>query len=83
MLQRFFLGVRMLLRGFGFWRRQPGAMLLGLVPAAIVWVVVLAALVALGVSLPSITVLVTPFAADWVEPWASITWPHRAARSSA
>ncbi|MET4157151.1 EI24 domain-containing protein [Agromyces sp. PvR057] len=73
MVQRFLLGVRMLLRGFGFWRRQPGAMLLGLVPAAIVWVVVLAGLVALGVSLPGITVWATPFAADWVEPWATLT----------
>jgi CysZ protein len=73
MIQRFLLGVRMLLRGFGFWRRQPGAMLLGLVPAAIVWVVVLVGLVALGVSLPGITVWATPFAAGWVEPWATIT----------
>ncbi|ANJ28726.1 hypothetical protein ATC03_04885 [Agromyces aureus] len=48
-------------------------MLLGLVPAAIVWVVVLIGLVALGVSLPSITVWATPFAAGWVEPWASLT----------
>jgi len=73
MVQRFLLGVRMLLRGFGFWRRQPGAMLLGLVPAAIVWVVVLVGLVALGVSLPGLTVWATPFAAGWVEPWATIT----------
>ncbi|GAA1961152.1 EI24 domain-containing protein [Agromyces allii] len=73
MIERFLLGVRTLLRGFGFWRRQPGAMLLGLVPAAIVWVVVLIGLVALGVSLPSITVWATPFAAGWVEPWASLT----------
>lgn len=73
MVQRFLLGVRTLLRGFGFWRRQPGVMLLGLVPAAIVWVVVLAALVALGVSLPTITVWATPFASGWVEPWASLT----------
>ncbi|GAA1822955.1 EI24 domain-containing protein [Agromyces salentinus] len=72
MVRRFFLGVRMLLRGFGFWRRQPGAMLLGLVPAAIVWVVVLAGLVALGVSLPGLTVWATPFAAEWVEPWTTV-----------
>ncbi|MGI9822780.1 EI24 domain-containing protein [Agromyces sp. Marseille-Q5079] len=70
--QRFLLGVRMLLRGFGFWRRQPGAMLLGLVPAAIVWVVVLVGLVALGFSLPGLTVWATPFAAGWIEPWATI-----------
>ncbi|GAA1503787.1 CysZ protein [Agromyces terreus] len=72
MIQRFLLGVRTLLRGFGFWRRQPGTMMLGLVPAAIVWVVVLTALVALGFSLPGITVWATPFAAGWVEPWATI-----------
>ena len=52
MIRRFASGVALLARGFGFWRRRPGAMVLGLVPAAIVFAVMVAALVALGISLP-------------------------------
>jgi CysZ protein len=67
----FFSGVGMLLRGFGFWRRRPAVMLLGLIPAAIVFIVVLAALVALGLSLPGLTDWLTPFADDW-DPGAAL-----------
>ena len=38
MVGRFFSGVGMLLRGFGFWGRRPAVMMLGLIPAAIVFV---------------------------------------------
>lgn len=62
----------MLLRGFGFWRRRPAVMLLGLIPAAIVFIVVLAALVALGLSLPALTDWLTPFADDWDDPWPAL-----------
>jgi len=71
-MRRFFSGVGMLLRGFGFWRRRPGAMMLGIIPAAIVFVVVLAALVALGFSLPGLTGWLTPFADGWDEPWTTL-----------
>lgn len=66
---RFFSGVGMLLRGFGFWRRRPDVMMLGLIPAAIVFVVILAALVALGIGLPGLTGWLTPFAEGWDDPW--------------
>src|SRR6478752_3423359 len=59
----------MLARGFGFWAKRPGVMFLGLIPAAIVFAVVLAALVGLGFGLPSITDWLTPFADDWPDPW--------------
>lgn len=72
MMRQFVVGVRALLRGFGFWRREPGVMLLGLVPAVIVWVVVVSGLVALGLNLPGLTEWATPFAATWVEPWATV-----------
>ena len=71
MLRRFASGVRLLWRGFGFWRRRPGVMFLGLIPAAIVFVIVLAALVALGIQLPSIVEWATPFADAWDAFWAA------------
>ncbi|MFD4422134.1 EI24 domain-containing protein [Agromyces sp. NPDC058484] len=72
MVGRFFSGVGMLLRGFGFWARRPGVMFLGLIPAAIVFFVVLAALVALVFSLPGLTDWLTPFADAWVDPWPAL-----------
>ncbi|WP_353808892.1 EI24 domain-containing protein [Agromyces sp. SYSU T00194] len=59
-----------LLRGFAFWRRRPGAMALGLVPAAIVALVVLAALVALGATVGDLVTWITPFADAWDAGWA-------------
>ncbi|MDQ0574416.1 CysZ protein [Agromyces albus] len=72
MMSRFFSGVGMLLRGFGFWRRRPAVMMLGLIPAAIVFIVILAALVALGLSLPWLTEWLTPFADEWDDPWPDL-----------
>lgn len=61
----------LLARGFGFWRRRPGAMALGLLPAAIVFAVMVAALVALGISLPGLVEWATPFADGWDAFWAN------------
>ncbi len=69
MVGRFFSGVGMLLRGFGFWRRRPGAMALGLIPAAIVFLLIVAGLAALAVNLAGIADWLTPFADGWVDPW--------------
>jgi CysZ protein len=71
MLRRFLSGAALLVHGFGFWRRRPGVMLLGLIPAAIVFTVVVAALVALGIQLPAIVDWATPFADTWQEFWAA------------
>jgi len=65
-------GFGMLLRGFAWWGRRPGTMALGLAPAAIVAVLLLAALVALGVSLPGLTSATTPFADAWPSFWAFV-----------
>ena len=62
----------LLLRGFGYWRRRPGLMGLGLIPAAIVALLFLAGLVALGIALPDITVSITPFADGWPGIWATV-----------
>ncbi|GAA4385303.1 EI24 domain-containing protein [Agromyces bauzanensis] len=68
----FFTGVGMLLHGFGLWARRPGIMLLGLIPAAIVFIGVIGALVALGFGMPTLTDWLTPFADDWVAPWPDV-----------
>lgn len=71
-LSAFFGGVTLLLRGFGFWRRRPGVMLLGLVPAAIVFALVVAALITLGFNLPGLVDWLTPFDEGWPRPWQAI-----------
>lgn len=71
MLRRFLSGAALLMRGFGFWRRRPGAMMLGLIPAAIVFAVIVAGLVVLGIQLPAIVEWATPFADAWDEFWAA------------
>ncbi|WP_345803292.1 EI24 domain-containing protein [Microbacterium sp. AZCO] len=68
-MREFFGGMGFLLRGFTWWRRRPGAMLLGLVPAAIVAIVLVAALTALGIALPQLTSAATPYAEGWVPFW--------------
>lgn len=65
-------GAGQLVRGFGFWRRRSGVMALGLVPAAIVGMLFLAGLVALGAALPSITEDLTPFAESWPGIWITV-----------
>jgi len=68
-MREFFRGMGFLFRGFGWWHRRPGAMALGLVPAAIVAVVLGGALTALGFFLPQLTTAATPFAEGWVPFW--------------
>ncbi len=72
MLSHFFSGAGLLLRGFGLARRRPAVMLLGLVPAVIVFALLLAALVTIGVQLPSLTAWLTPFDDTWPQPWPTI-----------
>lgn len=70
-MREFFRGVGLLLRGFAYWGRRPGLMLLGLVPAVIVAVLLIGGFVALGAYLPGLTEALTPFADDWPSMWAT------------
>ncbi|GAB3595410.1 EI24 domain-containing protein [Microbacterium tumbae] len=72
MIREFGAGVRILLRGFGYWRTHPRLMALGLIPAFIAFLVLLAALVPLGLGLGSLIETATPFADGWVSPWREI-----------
>lgn len=71
-MREFVGGVRMLGGGLAFWRRIPGTMALGLVPAAIVGVVLFAGLAILSFHLPRLTEFVTPFADGWPGLWAGV-----------
>ena len=71
-MREFIGGVASLVRGFGYWRRRPGLMALGLIPAAIVALVLVAGLVSLGFALPGITEAVTPFADGWPSLWRDV-----------
>lgn len=62
-------GVRLLGRGWGWWRRRPGTMALGLIPAAVVAAVMLVAVIALVVNLGSLGDWLTPFADGWSSGW--------------
>lgn len=69
MVNEFFAGVMLLLRGFGFGGRRPGVMLLGLVPAAIVFALIVAGLIALGFNVAALVEWLTPFDESWPEGW--------------
>ena len=58
-------GVGHLARGFGMWRRRPGLMLLGMVPALIVFLLLLAAFLVLLWKVDDLVGWATPFADDW------------------
>ncbi|MEV4688827.1 EI24 domain-containing protein [Microbacterium sp. LWH3-1.2] len=71
-MREFIGGIGLLGRGFAHWRRRPGLMALGLVPAAIVGLLFLGGLVALSASLPALTEAMTPFADGWPGVWATV-----------
>lgn len=58
-------GPTYLARGFGLWRRRPGLMLLGMVPAAIVFTVLATLVVVLVLHAGALAAWLTPFADDW------------------
>ncbi|HEX6872146.1 MAG TPA: EI24 domain-containing protein [Micromonosporaceae bacterium] len=61
----FFTGVGFLLRGLRMYARSPRLMLLGLVPAVISGVVLVAAFVAMVIFVDDVVTWATPFADDW------------------
>ena len=69
MIRELAAGAGTLLRGFGLWRTRPRLLALGLIPAAIAFLVLAALLVPLGLSLGGITAWMTPFADGWTAGW--------------
>lgn len=72
MFREFFAGVGTLLRGFGMWKSHTRLLALGLIPAFIAWLVLLAALAPLVIWLGPITDWMTPFADGWTAPWQGV-----------
>ncbi|WP_182525209.1 EI24 domain-containing protein [Nocardioides dongkuii] len=58
-------GAAYVARGFGMWRRRPGLMLLGMLPALLVLLLVGAALVTLLFLVDDLVTWLTPFADGW------------------
>lgn len=71
-MREFVAGMALLGGGFAAWKRQPRVMALGLIPAAIVGIVLLSCLVALGMNLPRLTEAATPFADNWPGLWVTV-----------
>jgi CysZ protein len=67
--REFAAGFGHLIRGFSYWKRRPLLMLLGLLPAAIVAIVLGALLLLLGLNLERISAAITPFADQWDAIW--------------
>lgn len=68
----FFAGFATLFRGFGWWRRRPDLMLLGLLPALIVAAALVAGILLLATFAPDLVALATPFADAWDELWRTL-----------
>ncbi|MGV8886245.1 MAG: EI24 domain-containing protein [Microbacteriaceae bacterium] len=71
-IREFFTGVGFLRQGFRVWRTAPRVMLLGVIPAAIVAIAVVAGLVAVAMNIEAIAAWATPFATSWAEPFRSV-----------
>jgi len=71
-MREFWGGVATLGRGFGWWRRRPGLMAAGLIPAGVVAVAFSIGLLALGFALPGVAEWMTPFADRWDPFWTTV-----------
>lgn len=70
--REFMAGAGLVWQGFGMWTRRPGLMLLGMVPALIVFAVLATAVVLLATHVETIAAAVTPFADDWADGTAAL-----------
>ena len=61
----FFAGIGYLVRGLGMYRRHPGLMLLGLVPAFLSFIALVAAFVAMLFFIDDVVDLITPYMESW------------------
>jgi CysZ protein len=71
-ITEFFRGVATLGRGFAYWRRRPGTMALGLIPAAIVFAGLVVLIVLLVLTLDPVTIALTGFAEHWDAGWRNL-----------
>lgn len=72
MITEFVAGVRTLIQGFALWRTRPRLMNLGLIPAAIAFLILAALLLPLILGMNGISAWMTPFAEEWPAPWKGL-----------
>ena len=70
-MREFFAGAGLVLRGFATWRRRPGLMLFGMLPAVIAATIVLTLLVMSGLNAEQWATALTGFAEEWQADWRS------------
>ena len=73
-IREFAAGFGHFFAGFAYWKRRPLLMLLGLLPAAIVGIVLAGLLILLGLNLGRISEWATPFADNWEAIWVVALW---------
>ncbi|WP_395639865.1 EI24 domain-containing protein [Pseudolysinimonas sp.] len=71
-ITEFFAGVATLGRGFSYWRRRPGTMALGLIPAGIVFAGLVVLIVVLVSNIDPLTIFLTGFAEEWDPGWRTL-----------
>jgi CysZ protein len=71
-ITEFFRGFATLIRGFSYWRRRPRLMALGLIPAAIVFAILVVLIALLAFNLDAITTFLTAFADSWDKVWRDL-----------
>jgi len=64
-VREFFSGFAVLGRGFALWRRRPGLMLFGMLPAIVVATVFAVVIVLLVLNIQAVAAFITPFADSW------------------
>jgi CysZ protein len=69
----FFRGIGILGSGLKLWATSPRLMLIGALPALLVGIVYLAAIVVLAINIDSLLNALTAFADNWTEPWRTGT----------
>lgn len=67
MIRELLAGAALVPGGFALWRRRPGAMALGMLPAVIAGTLVAAVLITLGLNVEALAQAITPFADGWAE----------------
>ncbi|MBU1251133.1 MAG: EI24 domain-containing protein [Actinobacteria bacterium] len=68
-VREFLAGASLVFRGFATWRRRPGLMLFGMLPAVIAAAIIVALFVIMGLSAEQFATTLTGFAESWDAGW--------------
>ncbi len=68
-MREFIAGASLVFRGFATWRRRPGLMLFGMLPAVIAAAIIATVLVLMGLNAQDLSAVLTGFAEEWDAGW--------------